>query len=105
MHEYLEYSCLAWPRSSFFKDWALNSLWLQVGGGFTVWGLDTHDSLCRMLANSVPCVVVSVAYRSVSSRRQSSSHSGVKLADMRSDCMHAQHLVCTACPSCNALDP
>ena len=26
-------------------------------------GLDSHDGICRALANSVPCVVVSIDYR------------------------------------------
>lgn len=33
------------------------------GGGFVFCDLDTHDSLCRSLANLVPAVVVSVDYR------------------------------------------
>ena len=33
------------------------------GGGFVTGGLDSHDSYCRALANGVPCVVISVAYR------------------------------------------
>ena len=33
------------------------------GGGFVFCDLDTHDGLCRSLANLVPAVVVSVAYR------------------------------------------
>src|SRR5262245_48129262 len=33
------------------------------GGGFVICNLDTHDRLCRMLANASGCVVVSVDYR------------------------------------------
>jgi acetyl esterase len=33
------------------------------GGGFVVCNLDTHDRLCRNLANAAGCVVVSVDYR------------------------------------------
>jgi acetyl esterase len=33
------------------------------GGGFVFCDLDSHDALCRNLANLVPAVVISVAYR------------------------------------------
>ena len=33
------------------------------GGGFVFCDLDSHDSLCRNIANRVPAVVISVAYR------------------------------------------
>ncbi|WP_256686398.1 alpha/beta hydrolase [Halococcus qingdaonensis] len=33
------------------------------GGGWVVGGLDTHDPVCRALANAVECLVVSVDYR------------------------------------------
>jgi acetyl esterase len=33
------------------------------GGGWVVAGLDTHDAMCRMLANAAQCTVTSVAYR------------------------------------------
>jgi acetyl esterase len=37
-------------------------LWFH-GGGFVIGSLDTHDSICRMLANQADCIVVSVDYR------------------------------------------
>jgi acetyl esterase len=33
------------------------------GGGWVVGGLDTHDPVCRALANAADCLVVSVDYR------------------------------------------
>jgi acetyl esterase/lipase len=33
------------------------------GGGFVIGDLDTHDGLCRLLANASGCRVISVAYR------------------------------------------
>jgi acetyl esterase len=33
------------------------------GGGWVLGGLDSHDHVCRALANSVPCTVFSVDYR------------------------------------------
>ena len=33
------------------------------GGGFIAGGIQSHDSVCRALANKVPCIIVSVEYR------------------------------------------
>jgi acetyl esterase len=33
------------------------------GGGWVIGNLDTHDGLCRLLANGAVCIVVSVDYR------------------------------------------
>jgi acetyl esterase len=37
-------------------------VWFR-GGGWVIGGLDTHDAMCRTLANAADCTVVSVAYR------------------------------------------
>ena len=37
-------------------------MWFH-GGGFVIGSIDTHDSVCRMLANQADCIVVSVDYR------------------------------------------
>ena len=33
------------------------------GGGWVIGDLDSHDQVCRALANAIPCIVVSVDYR------------------------------------------
>ncbi|MEJ1970767.1 MAG: alpha/beta hydrolase [Rhizomicrobium sp.] len=45
------------------KDGPLPGLVFFHGGGFVIGDLDTHDDLCRMLANESGCRVVSVDYR------------------------------------------
>jgi len=42
---------------------ALPALVYFHGGGWVIGNLDTHDSLCRHLANAAQCIVVSVDYR------------------------------------------
>src|SRR5690349_5268504 len=44
-------------------DEALPVLVFFHGGGWVIGDLDSHDPLCRMLANRAECVVVSVHYR------------------------------------------
>ena len=44
-------------------DQNLPALVFFHGGGFVICNLDTHDRLCRNLANASGCVVVSVDYR------------------------------------------
>lgn len=45
------------------KAAGLPALLYLHGGGFTVGGLDTHDSLCRQLALRAGCAVLSLDYR------------------------------------------
>jgi acetyl esterase len=42
---------------------ALGALVYYHGGGFVLCNLDSHDGICRSLANGAGCVVVSVDYR------------------------------------------
>ena len=48
-----------WPVA----DGPLGCLVFFHGGGWVIGGLDTHDGLCRSLANGAQCVVVAVDYR------------------------------------------
>ena len=45
------------------SDGGLPILVYAHGGGFVFCDLDSHDALCRDIANRIPAVVVSVAYR------------------------------------------
>jgi acetyl esterase len=45
------------------KSQTLPALVFFHGGGFVICNLDTHDRLCRSLANASGCAVVSVDYR------------------------------------------
>jgi acetyl esterase len=45
------------------KDGVLAGLVFFHGGGFVIGDLDTHDDLCRCLANESGCRVVSIDYR------------------------------------------
>lgn len=47
----------AWPND------VLPVLLYLHGGGWTIGDLDTHDTLCRSLANGADCAVLSLAYR------------------------------------------
>jgi acetyl esterase len=44
------------------NDPAGTILWLH-GGGWVICDLDTHDAMCRLLANSSGCRVIAVGYR------------------------------------------
>ncbi|MFL6656134.1 MAG: alpha/beta hydrolase [Sulfurifustis sp.] len=50
------------PRGARAED-RLPALVYFHGGGFTIGDLDTHDTLCRSLANEAACAVISVDYR------------------------------------------
>ena len=50
-----------WPRQA--ADRELGVFIYLHGGGFVIGDLDTHDHLCRRLANRGDCIVVSVHYR------------------------------------------
>ena len=45
------------------KDRAQPALVYFHGGGWVIGDLESHDQVCRALANAVPCIVVSVDYR------------------------------------------
>jgi acetyl esterase len=51
------------PRRNGEGPAALPVLVYYHGGGWTIGDLDTHDTLCRQLANGSECAVVSVDYR------------------------------------------
>ena len=50
------------PRGSAASD-TLPVLVYYHGGGWTIGDLDTHDTLCRELANGAGCAVIAVDYR------------------------------------------
>lgn len=51
-----------WPRET--PDGERLGVFIYLhGGGFVIGDLDTHDPLCRRLANRGDCIVVSVHYR------------------------------------------
>ncbi len=51
-----------WPRDTADGE-SLGVMIYVHGGGFVIGDLDTHDPLCRRLANGGDCIVVSVHYR------------------------------------------
>jgi acetyl esterase len=51
-----------WPREAKAGELFPIMLWLH-GGGFVIGNLDTHDSVCRMLAEQADCMVIAVDYR------------------------------------------
>ncbi len=51
-----------WPREANENEKLPVLMWFH-GGGFVVGNLDTHDSVCRMLAIQADCIVVAVDYR------------------------------------------
>jgi acetyl esterase/lipase len=44
------------------EDPAATILWIH-GGGFVICDLDTHDAMCRLLANESGCEVIAIDYR------------------------------------------
>ena len=44
------------------EDPAATILWIH-GGGWVICGLDTHDAMCRLLANESGCEVIAIDYR------------------------------------------
>jgi acetyl esterase len=51
------------PARIYRPEIPLASLVWFHGGGWVVGGLDSHDAMCRMLANAAGATVISVAYR------------------------------------------
>jgi len=51
-----------WPREPKPAELFPVLLWFH-GGGFVIGDLDTHDSVCRLLADQADCMVVAVDYR------------------------------------------
>ena len=47
----------------------LSALVYYHGGGFILGGVQSHDAVCRAIANKVPCIIVSVEYRYILSRQ------------------------------------
>lgn len=54
----------------------LSALVYYHGGGFIFGGLQSHDPMCRAVANKVPCIVVSVDYRYALSRQRALPYLG-----------------------------
>jgi acetyl esterase len=53
----------AYRPATAVKDEVLPALLYFHGGGWTIGDLDTHDTLCRQLAQGAACAVFSVEYR------------------------------------------
>ncbi len=67
---YVEDACIAGPGSDLpvriYRPENAKPLPVLVffhGGGFVIGSIDTHDNLCRALANHLPALVISVDYR------------------------------------------